>query len=60
MRDCVHDWALAALNMNVDVGYYWYAFDCIDATINGVYHFSHSARHAIQLVHPWFLENDTV
>lgn len=67
MHNCVHDWALAALNKNVDVGYYWYAFDCIDATINGVdidsFHhitFSHSAGHAIQLVHRRFLGNDMI
>ncbi|KAJ6142983.1 hypothetical protein N7471_002436 [Penicillium samsonianum] len=67
MHNCVHDWTLAALNKNVDIRYYWYAFDCVHATINGVnidslghITFSRSASHAIQLVHQRFLENDMI
>jgi tetratricopeptide (TPR) repeat protein len=67
MHNCVHDWTLAALNKNVDIGYYWYAFDCVHATVNGVnlgslghITFSRSASHVIQLVHQRFLENDMI
>ncbi|OQD96542.1 hypothetical protein PENSOL_c015G00659 [Penicillium solitum] len=65
MHNCVHDWTLAVLNKNVDIEYYWYAFDCVDATINkvdtdsfGYVTFARSASHAIQLGHQRFLENN--
>jgi hypothetical protein len=34
MHNCVHDWTLAALNKDVDLEHYWYAFDCVSAAIN--------------------------
>jgi hypothetical protein len=34
MHNCVHDWTLAALNKDIDANHYWYAFDCISASIN--------------------------
>jgi hypothetical protein len=30
----VHDWTLAALNKDIDARDYWYAFDCISASVN--------------------------
>jgi tetratricopeptide (TPR) repeat protein len=67
MHNCLHDWALAVLNENVDMRYYWYALDCVDATISGVdvasfgrLDFSRAARHAMQLVHHRFLKNDAM
>lgn len=31
---CVHDWTLAVLNKDIDSQQYWYAFDCVAASIN--------------------------
>jgi hypothetical protein len=33
MHNCVHDWTLATLNKDIDIQHYWYAFDCIAASI---------------------------
>ncbi|KAJ5315622.1 hypothetical protein N7476_005929 [Penicillium atrosanguineum] len=67
MHNCVHDWTLAALNKNVDIGHYWYALDCVNATISGVdtdcfgrTNYFRSAGHAIRLLHQRFLENDMI
>ncbi|CAG8907052.1 unnamed protein product, partial [Penicillium egyptiacum] len=67
MHNCVHDWTLAALNKNVDIGHYWYAFDCVEATISGVdtdslghITFARSASHATRLVQQRFLDNDVI
>ncbi|KAJ5458800.1 hypothetical protein N7530_010744 [Penicillium desertorum] len=67
MHNCVHDWTLGALNKNVDIGYYWYAFHYVDATTNGVERdslghitFFRSAGHAIRLVQQRFLESDMI
>jgi hypothetical protein len=34
MNRCVHDWRLAALNKIIDKQQYWYASDCVAASIN--------------------------
>jgi hypothetical protein len=34
MHNCVHDWTLAALNKDIDIKHYWYAFDCVDAQMH--------------------------
>lgn len=34
MHTCVHDWTLAALNTVIDPQQYWYAIDCVAASIN--------------------------
>ncbi|PKY07197.1 TPR-like protein [Aspergillus campestris IBT 28561] len=67
MHNCVHDWTLAALNEEIDTENYWYAFDCVDAVINGasrdaLRHTSYSrlARHAAQLVQQRFLQCDII
>lgn len=35
MHTCVHDWTAAALSQVINVQQYWYAFDCVAASING-------------------------
>jgi tetratricopeptide (TPR) repeat protein len=61
MHNCVHDWALAALNKVIDAQQYWYTFDCVSAYIDGVDwdslgHLSHGrvAAHAARLVRHQF------
>ncbi|KAJ5161906.1 TPR repeat protein [Penicillium capsulatum] len=63
MHNCVHDWTLAALNQRIDEGYYWYSFDCLDATLDrsdeqnwACLIFSSSARHALRLLNRRFLD----
>jgi hypothetical protein len=34
MHACIHDWTLATLNRVIDPQQYWYAFDCVAASIN--------------------------
>ncbi|KAJ5438022.1 uncharacterized protein N7458_009020 [Penicillium daleae] len=67
MHNCVHDWALAALNKNIDTQYYWYAFDCVNASTKGVDNdsfgnisYSRLAVHATQLVNRRFLQGDII
>ena len=36
MHNCVHDWALVELNGMIDPQLYWFAFDCVAASINEV------------------------
>ncbi|CAG7986834.1 unnamed protein product [Penicillium olsonii] len=66
MHNCVHDWTLAALDRTIDVTYYWYALNCVDATISGFdidfygrITFSRSAGHATRLVQQQFLKTIT-
>ncbi|KAJ5089535.1 hypothetical protein N7532_008219, partial [Penicillium argentinense] len=66
----VHDWTMAALNKNINMEYYYYALDCVDATIsenddtsgaslmNITY--SRPAGYAARLAHHWFLESDAI
>ncbi|KAJ6092559.1 hypothetical protein N7486_007848 [Penicillium sp. IBT 16267x] len=56
MHNCVHDWTLAILNKEIDTQHYWYAVDCIAASMNGADedyfgHISYSrlAAHATRL-----------
>jgi tetratricopeptide (TPR) repeat protein len=65
MHNSVHDWTLAALNKEIDAKHYWYAFDCISASIsdgnaNSFANLLYSplAAHATRLVHQRFCEND--
>ncbi|KAJ5520025.1 hypothetical protein N7463_000478 [Penicillium fimorum] len=67
MHNCVHDWTLAALNGAVDVRYYWYAFNCVDASISGFdmeslgrITFSRLAGHAARLVQQRFVETNMI
>ncbi|KAJ5825847.1 hypothetical protein N7474_002985 [Penicillium riverlandense] len=66
MHYCVHDWTLAALNKDVDIEHYWYAFDCVDASAVGVadslghISFSRLAGHAARLVKLRFLQNNII
>ncbi|OQE94229.1 hypothetical protein PENNAL_c0004G02119, partial [Penicillium nalgiovense] len=67
MHNCVHDWTLAALNKDIDANNYWYAFDCISASINegnagsfATVLYSPLAAHATRLVHQRFCENDII
>ncbi|KAJ5161709.1 hypothetical protein N7492_007101 [Penicillium capsulatum] len=67
MHNCVHDWALAALNKEIIAEYYWYAFGCIYMTTCGVsegffahINFTRLAGHASWLVQKRFLENDLI
>ena len=61
MHTCVHDWTLAVLNKDIDVQQYWYAFDCVGASINedewdslGHIIYARLAAHATRLVHDRF------
>ncbi|GLI79762.1 hypothetical protein PoHVEF18_008103 [Penicillium ochrochloron] len=65
MHNSVHDWTLAALNKDIDAKNYWYAFDCISASISGENAnsfanllYSPLAAHATRLVHQRFCKND--
>ncbi|KAJ5732695.1 hypothetical protein N7493_004176 [Penicillium malachiteum] len=67
MHNCVHDWTLAALNKDIDATYYWYAFDCVSASIN--YNdrndflklsYSPLAAHATRLVQQRLYQNDVI
>ncbi|EAW19385.1 TPR repeat protein [Aspergillus fischeri NRRL 181] len=67
MHNCVHDWTLAALNKDVDAKHYWYAFDCISASINddnadGFVNRSYSplAAHATRLVLQRFCQDNII
>ncbi|KAJ6118771.1 hypothetical protein N7471_013391 [Penicillium samsonianum] len=67
MHNCVHDWTLAALNKDIDATYYWYAFDCISASINdndkndfGKLSYSPLAAHATRLVQQRLCQNDVI
>ena len=58
MHTCVHDWTLATLNEVVDEKQYWYAFDCVGASIeqedsNSLGHFrlTDVTAHALRLGH---------
>jgi tetratricopeptide (TPR) repeat protein len=64
MHECVYDWALTALNQNVEMEYYWYAFDCVYTSLSSVdsdslghINLSRLAGHAKRLVQRRFLEN---
>jgi tetratricopeptide (TPR) repeat protein len=65
MHNCVHDWTLATLNKDINAQSYWYAFDCVDRSMNqvgedflGNVSYSRLAVHASRLVHPRFLQSD--
>jgi tetratricopeptide (TPR) repeat protein len=67
MHNCVHDWTLAALNKDIDAKHYWYAFDCISASINdgnaddfANLSYSPLAAHATRLVQQRFCQNDII
>ncbi|KAJ5641444.1 hypothetical protein N7490_005444 [Penicillium lividum] len=63
MHKCVHDWALAALNKDINIQYYWFAVDCVNATIRGFDEplfgniiFYRSTGHAARLANQRFLD----
>jgi len=67
MHTCVHDWTLASLNKVIDGREYWYAFDCIAASINDddwhslrLRNYARVAAHATRLVHNRFLRDDII
>ncbi|KAK5238550.1 hypothetical protein LTR47_000293 [Exophiala xenobiotica] len=35
MHNCIHDWTLAMLNKDLDGRQFWYAFNCVAASIKG-------------------------
>ncbi|KIW32510.1 uncharacterized protein PV07_04047 [Cladophialophora immunda] len=56
MHTCVHDWTLATLNEVVDETQYWYAFDCVGASVEqedfdslGHFHLADLTTHALRL-----------
>jgi tetratricopeptide (TPR) repeat protein len=64
MHNCVHDWTLAALNKDIDSEHYWYAFDCISASLKddsaddfAKLSYSSLAAHATRLVQQRFCQN---
>lgn len=64
MHNCVHDWTIAVLNHDIDVQLYWYAFDCVAASIPECYDFDLQlplyaglAAHAQRLVQDQFWQN---
>lgn len=67
IHNCVHDWTLAALNTDIDVQQYWYAFDCVaglldDKDCEMFCHLSYAriAAHAVRLVRDRFWDNKLV
>jgi len=61
MHTCVHDWTFHGLNREVDVNKYWFAFDCVTASIAdedrdylSALKFQPLAAHAARLVHDRF------
>jgi tetratricopeptide (TPR) repeat protein len=65
MHTCVHDWTAAALNKVIDAQHYWYAFDCVAASINeddrdsfGQLFYARLAAHATRLVQDRFHRNN--
>ncbi|KAJ5611988.1 TPR repeat protein [Penicillium lagena] len=67
MHNCVHDWTLAALNKDIDANHYWYAFDCISASIKddraddfANLSYSALAAHATRLIQERLCTNDVI
>jgi tetratricopeptide (TPR) repeat protein len=67
MHNCVHDWTVAALNKVIDAQQYWYAFDCIAASIHeddwssfGHLSYARLAAHAAWLAQGHFWRNDLI
>ncbi|KAL4898297.1 TPR-like protein [Aspergillus ambiguus] len=67
MHPCVHDWTLAALNRHIDPQQYWYAFDCVAASINRadwnsfeLPSYSRLGAHATRLIHQSFHKDDLI
>ncbi|KAJ5655748.1 TPR repeat protein [Penicillium longicatenatum] len=67
MHDCIHSWALAALNKNIDIENYWFAFDCVSSCTEGVDEdllgyvaFSRYTGHATRLVAHCVLKEDII
>lgn len=65
MHNCVHDWTLASLNKKSDKRLYWYAFDCVAATIDGAdmgstlasLKYAYLTPHAARLTHRRFVQD---
>lgn len=67
IHNCVHDWTLAALNKNIDEKHYWYAFDCVSASIKdgnkdnfAKLSYSRLAAQATRLVKQHFCQSDAI
>ena len=67
MHSCVHDWTLAVLNEAVDVQQYWYAFNCVAASVDedewdlfGHVIYARLAAHATRLVHDRFQQKPLI
>ncbi|KAK5460822.1 hypothetical protein LTS15_002885 [Exophiala xenobiotica] len=65
LHTCVHDWISAALNTVIDPQHYWYAFNCVAASIDGneldfLGHLKYArlSRHASWLVQARFCEDE--
>ena len=63
MHTCIHDWTLHGLNREVDVDKYWFAFDCVTASIANEgsddflgLRFQRLAAHGARLVNDRFQE----
>lgn len=61
MHGCVHKWTLQTLNRELDPQLYWYAFDCVNASIdsgdgNTLGHVTHGgvSQHGVWLTYPRF------
>lgn len=57
MHNCIHDWTVAVLNHDIDEQLYWYAFDCVAASIPECFtsdlelaSYARLAAHALRLV----------
>ncbi|KAL4935205.1 hypothetical protein BDV06DRAFT_133555 [Aspergillus oleicola] len=67
MHICMHDWTLTVLNKDIDSKQYWYAFNCVAASIPsdsmdslGHPSFFRLTAHATRLVHQHFLQSITL
>ncbi|KAJ5624187.1 hypothetical protein N7510_000496 [Penicillium lagena] len=67
MHNCVHDWTLVILNKDIDAKNYWYAFDCVSASIKddstddfANLSYSPLAAHATRLVQQRLCQNDVI
>lgn len=64
MHSCVHDWITAGLNPIINEHSYWYAFDCVVASINkddwellGILKYARLTPHAVRLGYHRLLDN---
>lgn len=65
IHSCVHDWTLGELNRVIDLQLYWYAFDCVAASISeddwevlGHVQYARLSHHGARLTHTRFEQFD--